>query len=83
VSFEGRSTDELVRIAIAGGGFRLDADGRSTDDLIRIAVSASSWGVRMVFAGMDGRSTDDLVRIAEAGEGTVEFEGSWLRRRSS
>ena len=75
MSFEGRSTEDLVRIAEAGGGFRLEAAGRHTDDLVKIAAAASSWGVRLVFACMADRSTDDLVRIADAGEGTVEFEG--------
>lgn len=75
MSFQGRSTGDLVRIAEAGGGFRLDAAERPTDDLVRIAGAASSWGVRLVFAGMIERSTDDLVRIADAGEGCVEFEG--------
>jgi len=75
VSLADRTTEDLVRIAEAGGGFRLDAAARSTEDLATIAAAASSWGVRMVFVGMTGRSTDDLVRIAAAGEGTVEFEG--------
>jgi hypothetical protein len=75
VSFESRSTQDLVRVAVAGGGFRLDAASRSTDELVTIAAAASEWGVRLVFVGMDARSTDDLVKIADAGEGTVEFEG--------
>jgi len=75
MSFAGRPTEDLVRIAAAGAGFRLDAAGRPTDDLVAIAAAASDWGVRLVFAGMEGRPTDDLVAIAEAGEGTVEFEG--------
>ena len=75
MSFQAMSTEDLVRIASAGGGFRLDVAGRSTDDLVRIAGAASGWGVRLVFAGMTDFSADDLVRIAEAGEGTVEFEG--------
>ena len=74
MSFQGMSTADLVRIADAGGGFRLDAAGRPTDDLVEIAAAASSWGTRLVFAGMSGRSTDDLVKIAGAGEGCVEFE---------
>ena len=73
--FEGRSTEDLIRIALAGGGFRLDAAQRPTEDLVKMAGAASDWGVRLVFVGMDGRSTDDLVRIADAGEGSVEFEG--------
>jgi DNA replication protein len=75
MSFQDRSTADLLRIAEAGGGFRLDSTGRPTDDLVKIAAAASSWGVRLVFAGMNGCATDDLVRIAEAGEGCVEFEG--------
>ncbi len=75
MSFQGRPTDDLVRIATAGAGFRLDAAGRPTDDLVAIASAASDWDVRLVFAGMEGRPTDDLVRIAGAGQGNVEFEG--------
>jgi len=74
MSFETRSTDDLVRIAEAGAGFRLDVVGRSLDDLVRIAKAASDWGVRLYFAGVGGYSTDDLLRIAAAGEGCVEFE---------
>lgn len=74
MSFRDMSTQDLVRIADAGGGFRLEAAGRPTNDLVKIAVAASSWGVGLVFAGMVDRSTDDLVRIAAAGEGSVQFE---------
>lgn len=75
MSFAGRSTEDLIRIATAGAGFRLDAAGRPTDDLVVIAAASSDWGVRLVFTGMEGRPTDDLVAIAEAGEGNVELEG--------
>lgn len=75
MSFQDKSTEDLVRLASAGAGFRLDAAGRSTDDLVKIAAASSGWGVRLVFAGVDDRPFDDLIRIAEAGEGNVEFEG--------
>lgn len=75
MSFQSRPTDDLVRIAAAGAGFRLAAAARSKDDLVRIAAAASDWGVRLIFTGMDARSTDELVQIAEAGDGNVEFEG--------
>lgn len=75
MSFAGRPTEDLIRIATAGAGFRLYAVGRSTDDLVVIAAASSDWGVRLVFTGMEGRPTDDLVAIAEAGEGNVELEG--------
>ncbi len=75
MSFQDRSTEDLVRIATAGAGFRLDVGDRSTEDLVAIAAASSDWGVRLLFAGVGGRATDDLVRIADAGEGNVEFEG--------
>lgn len=75
MSFEMRSTDELVRIASAGGGFRLDASMRSTDELVRIASAASNKGSQVTFAGLKLRTTDELVRIGSAGKGTVILEG--------
>ena len=72
--FELRSLDELVKIAAAGGGFRLSAGLRSTDDLVRIAAAGASKGARLVFTGLGLRSTDEIVRIAAAGKGAVTFE---------
>ncbi len=71
--FAARSTDDLVRIALAGGGFVLDATARPTDDLVRIASAGKSKGARLVFTGLAARSTDDLVRIGIAGKGCVQF----------
>lgn len=70
---ESRTTDDLVRIAAAGGGFRLSAGPRTTDDLVRIAAAASSKGARISFTGLGARATEDLVRIAAAGRGAVMF----------
>ena len=75
MSFENRSTDDLVSIAEAGAGFTLTTAGRSTDDLIRIAAAASEWGTTLTFIGVEQRSTEELLRIAQAGEGFVAFEG--------
>lgn len=74
MSFETRSVDELVRIAAAGGGFRLDAAIKRTDDLVSIASAASQRGARVTFAGLGIRSTDELVRISAAGQGCVFLE---------
>jgi hypothetical protein len=41
MSFENRQTDELVRIAGAGGGFTLSAGNRQTDELVRIASAGN------------------------------------------
>ena len=40
MGLESRLTDDLIRIAAAGGGFRLQAGSRLTDDLTRIAAAA-------------------------------------------
>lgn len=75
MSFEHRTTDDLVRIAAAGGGFTLTATHRTTDDLVRIAAAASGIGSRIIFSGLTHRTTDDLVRIAAASKGCVVLEG--------
>ena len=75
MSFELRSTPDLVQVAAAGGGFRLDAATRPTPDLIQIAAAAASGKAHVTFAGMEHRPTADLVQIGEAGKGFVSFEG--------
>ena len=72
--FEHRSTDELARIALSGGGFTLDAQGRSTDELARIALSAAGKGARIVFRGLENAPIEDLARLALSGKGCVSFE---------
>lgn len=64
MSFEHKTTDDLVRIAAAGGGFTLTATHKTTDDLVRIAAAASGKGSRITFAGLTHKTTDDLVRIS-------------------
>ncbi len=71
---ETRSTDDLVQIALANGGFRLNAESRATDDLIQIALAAANQGSTIYFSGMESRSTDDLIQIALAGKGHIVFE---------
>ncbi len=72
--FEQRPVDDLIRIAAAGGGFRLNASMKLTEDLIRIAAAASNKSAKMVFLGLNTRTTDDLIRIATAGKGCVLFD---------
>jgi DNA replication protein len=74
VSLKNLTTDDLIRIAIAGGGFRLDCRSRKTEDLIRIALAASNNNSRVVFFGASFRLVDELVKIAVAGKGSVSFE---------
>ena len=71
--FETRLIDDLVRIAAAGGGFKLDASTRRADDLVRIAAAASTKGAKIIFTGLKTRTTEELVRIGAAGKGSGEY----------
>lgn len=73
MGFQHKHTADLVRIASAGGGFRLEAAARHTADLVQIAAAAGGRA-RITFAGMSTRSNEDLVMIAAAGKGSVTFE---------
>lgn len=75
MSFEHRSTEELIRLVQAGGGLKLTATDRSTEDLVLIAAAAAEWGVFVTFSGLEGRTTDDLLRIVAAGQGSVVLKG--------
>lgn len=75
MSFELKPTPELIRIAAAGGGFRLDAKLRPTPELIQIAVAASKHGAQVTFTGLNLRPTPELIQIASAGKGFVILEG--------
>ncbi len=74
MSFEKRITADLVRIAAAGGGFRLESGSRTTADLVRVAAAAATSGARLTFSGLGTRTTADLVRIGAAGKGAVVME---------
>ena len=75
MSFELKPTHELVQIAAAGGGFRLDANLRPTLELIQIAAAARNSGAHVTFAGLTLRPTHELIQIAAAGKGIVVLEG--------
>ncbi|UCD86972.1 MAG: hypothetical protein JSV01_04170 [Desulfobacterales bacterium] len=69
-----KTTDELAKIAAAGGGLVVEAGRRTTDELIRIAAGAKHSGATVVFRNMAVRKTDALIKIAAAGKGKVIFE---------
>lgn len=74
MSINGCTTEDLIRIANAGGGFRLNVSGRKTEDLIHIANAASNKGATVIFTGLSEHTTDELIRIGNAGKGSVIFE---------
>lgn len=71
--FEYWHTNDIVRLAAAGGGFEIDVGTRSIEDLVRIAAAAGTNRSRVVFRGLTVRHLDELVRIAAAGKGCVSF----------
>lgn len=74
MSFEMRSTNDIVRILLSGGGLSLNGQMRMTDELVRMALAARQSGASFTISGMAMRSTDEIVRIALAGGGRVTFE---------
>ncbi|MHC3039234.1 helix-turn-helix domain-containing protein [Klebsiella pneumoniae] len=76
---EMKTIDQLVRIAAAGGGLRINASTKTVDQLVRIAAAAAGNSMnpnkaQLVLFDLESKSTDQLVRIAAAGKGTVLFE---------
>jgi hypothetical protein len=74
MGFSLKTTDELIEIARAGGGFVLEVGRRNTDELVRIAAAARKSGSTVVFRKMATRKQESLMKIAEAGKGHVIFE---------
>ncbi len=74
MSFQGRSVDDLCRIARAGGGFRISNKGITVDDLCRIGRAAAGKRAHLAIVVEHPITTDDLCRISRAGDGCVSFE---------
>jgi hypothetical protein len=73
VSIDLRSKDELIKIAVAGGGFVLDAESKPQEDLVAIAGATSHEGATLILRNVSQKTTDDLVGIAFASKGSVIF----------
>ena len=67
-------TDDLVKIADAGGGLTLDADTKSKDELVKIAAAAAMSDAGVTLRNVTALAVDDLVEIAKAGDGCITFE---------
>ena len=74
MGFSIKTTDELVELAKAGGGFVLEAGRRNTDELVRIAAAARKSGTTIILRKMAVRKNESLMKIAAAGKGHVIFE---------
>ena len=68
-----KPTNDLIRIASAGGGMYVAAT-KPTNDLIRIASAASGKGAQIIVTDASKKPTNDLIKIASAGKGCVVFD---------
>lgn len=69
-----KTTDQLVRIASAGGGMIIDGKEKTTDQLQRIVAAASQSDAKITIVNAESKTTDQLERIAAAGNGNVIFD---------
>ncbi|HID29088.1 MAG TPA: hypothetical protein EYP19_03690 [Desulfobacterales bacterium] len=74
MGFNLKTTDELVELAKAGGGFVLEVGKRNTDELVRIAEAARKSRSTVIFRKIGVRKNASLMKIAAAGKGHVIFE---------
>lgn len=64
---------DLVKIAAAGGGLRIDCKGKLVSDLIRIAAAGSDKQSIIVLENSTDLMVSDRIRIATAGHGCILF----------
>jgi hypothetical protein len=71
-----RRLEELLEIAVACGGMKLDARLLSVDDLTKIALVAggSSPRTRLCVTNTEHLAVKELRRIALSGDGCVVFD---------
>ena len=64
---------DLVRIAAAGGGLRINCHNKMVSDLVRISAAGSENRSVIILEHTDRLLVSDKVRIAAAGKGCVFF----------
>lgn len=67
-----KTTDQLCRIAAAGGEIEMNASTLTIDQLCRIAAALQD-NKRLILHGIDTKTTDQLCRIAAAGNVVFVF----------
>lgn len=66
-------TSDIIRLANAGAGMRIDCSNKLVSDLVRIAVAAKN-GHGLIFLENTNRLlVSDKIRIANAGKGHIIF----------
>lgn len=69
-----KTTDELIQIALAGGGMKIDARMKTSSELVKIALAASNKKAQLTLVNVKMKTTQELIQIALAGRGCVVFD---------
>jgi hypothetical protein len=80
MSIDGKSPEDLVRLAEASGSIVLDCNGYTIEDLIEI-TRALKTARTLTILNAGGKNTTDLLRLAAEAPGQVIF--SWACSLSS
>lgn len=73
MSFENRSTNDLIDILWNGGSFSINAGARSHNDWLQLAHNAKQGGSQLTITGVSTWSKQTIVEVAHAGKGHVSF----------
>jgi DNA replication protein len=64
---------DLIGLAAAGGGMRVNCQGKMISDLVRIAAAASGKKAILILENTKTIMVSDKIKIAAAGQGCVFF----------
>ena len=66
-------TSDIIRLANAGAGMRIDCSNKLVSDLVHIAVAAKNGHGFIFLENTNRLLVSDKIRIAKAGEGYIIF----------
>lgn len=68
------TVNDLYRIAVVGGGFRISAKSFTVNDLYRLCAASANHPSQIIIEDSAALSIDDMYRLASAGKGSTFFE---------
>ena len=66
---QGKTVDQLVRIAMAGGGFRMSAGGKTVDQITRIVMASGDHPSRIEITDCEHLTADQLFTHRDSRKG--------------
>jgi len=74
MTFEKKTTTELISLLKAGASFTLSIEDKTQTTLVSLANAANEGGGSLVLSGISGKTQTELIQIAKACPGRVTFE---------